>query len=100
MIKRLKNLIIKFVKQCFAFLKVLYYNTSDLIFQHLPVREKIKNTERKGMRNGYVTDMSTSVDIRENVELEGEVIKICERVIYKEKFQTSSLKRVIKISIE
>ena len=58
-----------------AILKVLFFNPSDLIFQHLPVREKVKKTEIKRMGNGYNIDILTSVDILENVELGGKAIQ-------------------------
>ena len=57
-----------------AILKIKYYNPANLIFQHLPVKEKIKNIEVNRMRNGYIIDTLTSVDICE-------IVKICERVI-------------------
>ena len=50
-----------------AILKIKYYNPRDLIFQHLPVKEKVKNIEIKRMRNGYMTDTLTSDDIQEIV---------------------------------
>ena len=31
-----------------AILKIKYYNRSDLAFQHLPVKEKVKSIENKG----------------------------------------------------
>ena len=36
----------------FAILRMKYYNLRDLIFQHLPVKEKVKNIEVNRMRNG------------------------------------------------
>ena len=41
------------------------------------------------MRNGYFIDTLISVDIQENVEIGGKVIKIYEGVIYREKFFVS-----------
>ena len=41
------------------------------------------------MRNGYIIDTLTSVDIEEIVEIEGKVIEIYEGVIYRENFKVS-----------
>ena len=46
-----------------AILRIKYYNPPNLIFQHLPVKEKVKNIEVNRMRNGYIIDVLTSVDI-------------------------------------
>ena len=35
-----------------AILRIKYYNPPDLIFQHLPVKEKVKNVEINRRRNG------------------------------------------------
>ena len=35
-----------------AMLRIKYYNPLDLLFQHLPVKEKGKNIEINRMRNG------------------------------------------------
>ena len=35
-----------------AILKIKYYNPPNLIFQHLPIKEKVKNIEANRMRNG------------------------------------------------
>ena len=35
-----------------AILEIKYFNPLDLIFQHLPVKEKVKNIEGNTMRNG------------------------------------------------
>ena len=63
-----------------------YYNPPNLIFQHLPVKEKVKKVEVNRMRNGYIIDTSTSVDIQEIVKIGGKVIEIYEAVIYRENF--------------
>ena len=54
-----------------AILRIKYYNPRDLIFQHLPVKEKVKNVEVNRMRNGYIIDTLTSVDICEIVKVGG-----------------------------
>ena len=58
-----------------AILTIKYHNPSNLIFQHLPVKEKVKKIEVNRMRNGYTIDTLTSVDIQEIVKIGGEVSK-------------------------
>ena len=67
-----------------ATLKIKYYNPPDLIFQHLPVKGKVKNIKVNRMQNGYLIDTVTSVDIQEIVKIGGKVIEIYEGVIYRE----------------
>ena len=64
-------------------LTIKYYNPSDLIFQHLPVKEKVKKIEVNRMRNGYIIDTLTSVDIQEIGKIGGKVVRIYEGVIYR-----------------
>ena len=78
-----------------AILRIKYYNTRNLIFQHLPVKEKVKNVEVNRMRNGYIIDTLTSVDICEIVKIGGRVIEIYEGVIYRENFKISPFRKVI-----
>ena len=54
-----------------AILTIKYYNPPDLIFQHLPVKEKVKKIEVNRMRKGYIVDALTSVDIQEIVKIGG-----------------------------
>ena len=54
-----------------AILKVLYYNPEDLIFQHIPIKETVKNIELNRMRNGYIIETLTSVDIHEIIKIGG-----------------------------
>ena len=70
-----------------AILKVNYYNPKNLIVRHLPVKEKEKKIEINCMRNGYITQVLTSVDIQEIVNIGGTVIEIYEGVIYRENFK-------------
>ena len=72
-----------------AILKIKYYNPKDLIVQYLPVRERENKIEINRMCNGYVTDIITSVDNRENVKIGGRVVKIYEGVVYRENFKVS-----------
>ena len=78
-----------------AILTKKYYNPPYLIFQHLPVKEKIKNVEVNRMRNGYIIDTLPSIDIQEIVKIGGRVIEIYEGVIYRESFKISPFRKVI-----
>ena len=68
-----------------AFLTIKYHNPENLIFQHLPIKEKINNPykndrleEVKRMRNGIIIDTLTSIDIVEIVKYGGEILHIYE----------------------
>ena len=68
-----------------AFLTVNYHNPENLIFQHLPVKEKIENPcknnrleEINRMRNGIIIDTLTSVDIVEFVKCGGIILEVYE----------------------
>ena len=95
------ELVEKFNNQTFtqgsAILKIKYYNPKNLIVQHLPVKEKEKKIEINRMRNGYIIDTLTSVDIQEIVKIGGKVIEIYEGVIYRENFKINPFRNVIDI---
>ena len=95
------ELVEKFDNQTFtqgsAILKIKYYNPKNLIVQHLPIKEKEKKIEINRMRNGYIIDTLTSVDIQEFVKIGGKIIQIYEGVIYKENFIVSPFRKVIDI---
>ena len=78
-----------------AILTIKYYNPPNLIYQHLPVKEKVKNVEVNRMKNGYIIDTLTSVDICEIVKIGGKLIQIYEGVIYRENFKISPFRKVI-----
>ena len=78
-----------------AILTIKYYNPPDLIIQHLPVKEKVKKIEVNRMRNGYITDTLTSVDIQEIIKIGGKLIEIYEGPIYRENFKISPFRKVI-----
>ena len=80
-----------------AILKIKYYNPRDLIVHYLPVKEKEKKIEMNRMRNGYIIDTLTSVDIQEIVKIGGKVLEIYEDVIYRENFKVGPFRRVIDI---
>ena len=92
------ELVEKFNKSNFsssAISKIKYYNPKDLFVQHLPVKEKINKVETNCMRNGYIIDNLTRVDILEIVKFGGKLIEIYEGVIYQENFRVSPFKEVI-----
>ena len=78
-----------------AIVTIKYYNPPDLIFQHLPVKEKVQKLEVNRMRNGCIIDTLTSVDIQEIVKIGGRVIRIYGGVIYRENFKISPFRKVI-----
>ena len=78
-----------------AILTINYYKPPDLIFQHLPVKEKVKKVEVNRMRNGYIVDTLTSLDNFEIVNIGGKVIQIYEGVVYRESSKISPFTKVI-----
>ena len=93
------ELVNKFNNQTFtqgsAILKIRYYNPERLIVQHIPLKEREKKKEFNRMRNGYIEDTLTSVDIQEIVKIGGKTIEIYEGVIYRENFKVSPFEKVI-----
>ena len=77
-----------------AVLKIKYYNSPNLIFQHISVKEKIKSIETKTMKSGYINDTLTSIDIQEMVKNGEKVIEFYERVVYREKFKISPFQKL------
>ena len=68
-----------------VFLTVKNHNSENLVFQHLPVNEKIKNPyknnrleEGNRFRNSIVVDTLTSVDIVEIVKCGGNILEVFE----------------------
>ena len=76
-------------------LKIKYYSPPDLIFQHLPVKENVKNIELNIMRKGYTADTLTSVVFQEIVKIGEKVIQFYEGVIYRETFRRSPFRTVV-----
>ena len=66
---------------------ILYFNIYQL--------KKVEKVEVNRMRNGYIIDTLTSVDIQEIVKISGKVIEIYEGVIYRENFNVSPFRKVI-----
>ena len=79
----------------YVILRIKCYNPLDLIFQYLPVEEKVKKIEIKRLKNGYIIDTLTSVDNCETVEMGRKVIENYEGVNYRENFKISPLRKVI-----
>ena len=75
-----------------AFIKIEKYN---LLFQHLPVKEKVKNIEGNRIRNGYIIHTLTSVDKQEIVKSGRKMIPTYERDIYKENFKIVPFGKII-----
>ena len=78
-----------------AILKIKNYNPKKLVVQHLPTKERVNKIEINRMRNGYIIDTLTSVDIQELIKIGGKVIEIYEGNIYREKFKLSPFRKVI-----
>ena len=58
-----------------AILKIKYYNPKNLIVQHIPFKEREKKMEINRMRNGYIVDALTFVDIQEILRIGSKVIE-------------------------
>ena len=67
------------------FLEIKYYNPPNLIFRHLPIKEKIGNSKVKRMRIGYIIDTLTLLAVCEIVNMRCKVNQTYEGVIYTEK---------------
>ena len=68
-----------------GFLTIKYHNPDNLFFQHLPVKEKVKNPYKKNrlkeinrMRNGIIMNTLTSIDIVEIVRCGGVILEVFE----------------------
>ena len=91
----MQNLIVVIFNEGFANLKVKYFNSPVLIFQHLLVRERVSKIELNRMRNGYIIDTLISVDFEEVIKSGGKVFEIYEGVIYRENIRVNPFERVI-----
>ena len=76
-------------------LKIYYYNPLNLMFQHLPIREKVENVVVNRMRNSYTNDTLKSVDNCEKVKVGGKVNKNYEGVNHRENFKKSHFKKIV-----
>ena len=75
-------------------LEINIYKPPDLMFQHVPVKEKVKNNEVKRMKDCHTVDILTIADIQQIVKLGGKVIEIIGGVIYRENFKIFPCKMV------
>ena len=75
-------------------LKIKYYNPKNLIVQHLPAKKRENKIEINRMRNGYIIDTLTSVDVFEFVRNGGKLIETYEGIIYRENFKVSPFRKV------
>ena len=95
------ELVEKFNNQTFtqgsAIMKIKYYNPKNLFVQHLPIKERDNKMDINQMRNRYIVDYLTSVDVQEIVKLGSKAIEIYEGVIYRENFKVSPFRKVIAI---
>ncbi|ESP02744.1 hypothetical protein LOTGIDRAFT_156692 [Lottia gigantea] len=80
-----------------AILKVWFEYPKNMFFQPIPAKDKITFTNRIGkketgtkirFRNGFCSDVLTSVDIQEIVKAGGRIIKILDGIVYEENFKT------------
>ena len=78
-----------------AILRIKFFSPLNLIFQHLPFKEKVKKIEVNRMKNGHIIDTLTIVDICEIVKINGRVVEVYEGVIYRENFKISPFREVI-----
>ena len=69
----------------FAFVTIKYHNPEILIFQHIPIREKVINPQKNNRleavnpsRNGVITDSLNSFDNIEIVKGGGSVLEVFE----------------------
>ena len=78
-----------------AILKIKYYNPLTLIFQHLPMKEKVKIIEVNRMKNGYIIKMLTSVDVKKVIKRVERWFEITKGFFYRENFKISPFTKVI-----
>ena len=77
-----------------AIFKIKYHNPSDLIFQHLPVKEKVKIHDIILMQNDFLNDNLTSGYIKKIVKIGVTVVQIYEGDVYRENSKISIFRRV------
>ena len=84
-----------FNKDDSTILKIKYYNPPSLVFQPIPIKVKVKNTEFNKLRHGKIINTLTSIDIRETGQMGDKIIQIEEGVIYRENFMISPPRKII-----
>ncbi|ESO92187.1 hypothetical protein LOTGIDRAFT_162843 [Lottia gigantea] len=87
-----------------AILKVWFTN---MFFQPIPAKDKITFTNKEGkketgtkirFRNGFCSEVLTSVDIQEIVKASGKILRIFDGIVYEENFKTPPYRDYILIS--
>ncbi|ESP02076.1 hypothetical protein LOTGIDRAFT_157222 [Lottia gigantea] len=80
-----------------AILKVRFEYPTNMFFQSIQAKDKITYTNKEGnketctkirFRNGFCSDVLTSVDIQEIVKAGGRIIRILDGIVYEENFKT------------
>ncbi|ESO97167.1 hypothetical protein LOTGIDRAFT_174553 [Lottia gigantea] len=80
-----------------AILKVWFKYPTNMFFQPIPAKDKITFTNKEGnketgtkirFRNGFCSEVLTSVDIQEIVKAGGRIVKIKDGIVYEENFKT------------
>ncbi|ESO92302.1 hypothetical protein LOTGIDRAFT_162604 [Lottia gigantea] len=80
-----------------AILKVWFKYPTNMFFQPIPAKDKITFTNKEGnketgtkirFRNGFCSELLTSVDIQELVKAGGRIIGILDGIVYEENFKT------------
>ncbi|ESO82642.1 hypothetical protein LOTGIDRAFT_155656 [Lottia gigantea] len=80
-----------------AILKVWFEYPKNMFFQPIPAKDKITFTNKEGkkeigtkirFRNGFCSDVLSSVDIQEIVKAGGRIIRILDGIVYEENFKT------------
>ena len=69
-----------------------------MIFQPKPVKEKVGNSEFNRLRNDFIVDAWTLVDIQKIIKFRSRVVETIEGVIYRENFEMSPFRKVIEKS--
>ncbi|ESO91879.1 hypothetical protein LOTGIDRAFT_163241 [Lottia gigantea] len=89
-----------------AILKVWFEYPTNMFFQPIPAKDKITFTNKEGnketgtkirFRNGFCSEVLTSVDIQEIVKAGGRIIRILDGIVYEENFKTPPYKDYILI---
>ncbi|ESO87634.1 hypothetical protein LOTGIDRAFT_175942 [Lottia gigantea] len=80
-----------------AILTVWFDYPKSMFFQPIPAKDNITLTNKEGkketgskirFKNGFCSDVLTSVDIQEIVKAGGRIIRILDGIVYKENFKT------------
>ena len=74
---------------------IKYFLPKSLTFQHIPPKGRVRKCDINRMRNGYIVDPLTSVDIQEIIKIGGKVNELYGGVVYRETFAVSPFKKVI-----